>query len=187
MVLLVLVRLVFFVFKVQFLDYPFLFYFFFRSMENAQRQKEYREWKKLHDSNFLQKKLTRQKYYEPTNTLTKTQLKERREAVKQKVHDSVDQSRETATEINSNDIVKLNLQNRGASSREHRRPYFVRGFQSSSFLFKAPTPWPSLPLFLKFVSCPLFSVPPFLRYFRQFHHPHATPYCPNPTNQPSLV
>lgn len=25
-------------------------------MENAQRQKEYREWKKLHDSNFLQKK-----------------------------------------------------------------------------------------------------------------------------------
>ena len=95
MVLLVLVRLVFFVFKVQFLDYPFLFYFFFRSMENAQRQKEYREWKKLHDSNFLQKKLTRQKYYKPTNTLTKTQLKERREAVKQKVHDSVDQSRET--------------------------------------------------------------------------------------------
>ena len=44
---------------------------------------------------FFKKKLTRQKYYKPTNTLTKTQLKERREAVKEKVHDSVDQSRET--------------------------------------------------------------------------------------------
>ena len=39
---------------------------------NSQRQKEYRELKKLNDSNFLQKERTRQKtYYKPTNSLKK--------------------------------------------------------------------------------------------------------------------
>ena len=52
-------------------------------------------------------------------------------------------------------------------------------------LFKAPTPWPSLPSpFLKPL-CPLPSVllHPLLRYFRQFPHPHANPSSPSPTNQ----
>ena len=55
-------------------------------------------------------------------------------------------------------------------------------------LFKAPTPWPSLPHFLKSL-CPLPSVLfyPLLNYFRQFPHPHANPSCPNLTNQPFLV
>ena len=47
--------------------------------------------------------------------------------------------------------------------------------------FKAPTPWPSLLPYLSkiLVSLPLFSVPPLLRYFRQFSppHPHASLFC----------
>ena len=39
-------------------------------------------------------------------------------------------------------------------------------------LLRAPTSWPNLSPFLK----SLFH--PFLRYFRQFLHPHRTPYCP---------
>ena len=55
-------------------------------------------------------------------------------------------------------------------------------------LFKAPTPWPSLPPFLK----PLFPLlsflfHPLLRHFTHFPHPQATSSCPNPTNQPYLV
>ena len=45
----------------------------------------------------------------------------------------------------------------------------VRNGGSSPPFFQAPTPWPSLPsLFKIFFSPPLFSVPPPLRYFRQF-------------------
>ena len=53
---------------------------------------------------------------------------------------------------------------------------------------KAPTPWPSTPLVLKSL-LPLFSFlfNTLLEYFRQTPHPHATPSCPNPTNQFSLV
>ena len=55
-------------------------------------------------------------------------------------------------------------------------------------LFKAPTPWSSLPLFLKsFFALPSFLSRPFLSYLRQFPHPHTTPSCPNLTNQPFLV
>ena len=55
-------------------------------------------------------------------------------------------------------------------------------------LFKAPTPWLSLPPFLKFLfSLPTFLFHPLLRYFRQFPHPHAIPSCHNLTNQFSLV
>ena len=34
---------------------------------------------------------------------------------------------------------------------------------------------------------PSFLFHPMLRYFRQFPHPQATPYCPNPINQLSLA
>ena len=55
-------------------------------------------------------------------------------------------------------------------------------------LFKAPTLCPSLPpLFKIFVPLPSFLPYPLLTYFRQSHHPQATPSCPNTTNQPSLV
>ena len=55
-------------------------------------------------------------------------------------------------------------------------------------LFKAPTPWPRLPIFFKSLfPLPSFLFHPLLRYFRQFPLPHATPSCPNLTNQPSLV
>ena len=43
------------------------------------------------------------------------------------------------------------------------------------------------PLFLKSVSPPLFSVRPSYGILDSSTYPHATPYCPNPTNQPSLV
>ena len=43
------------------------------------------------------------------------------------------------------------------------------------------------PLFLKSVSPPLFSARPSYGILDSSTYPHATPYCPNPTNQPSLV
>ena len=52
-----------------------------------------------------------------------------------------------------------------------------------------PAPSPSLrhppsltPFFKSLFPLPSF-LHPFLRYFRQFPHPHATPSCPNPTHQ----
>ena len=54
-------------------------------------------------------------------------------------------------------------------------------------LFKAPTPWPSLPsLFKIFVSPPLFSVPPSFKVFRQFPPPSQPPSAliQPPTNLP---
>ena len=53
---------------------------------------------------------------------------------------------------------------------------------------KAPTPWPSPPPRFKIFASPLlFSVQPPFRVFQTDPHPHATPSCPNPTNQFSLV
>ena len=79
-------------FKVQHLNYSSLFYFLLAVWEKltlTSRQKKYCERKKLSGSNFLQKERTRQKKYQnPKNTLTKAQLKERREAVKQRVYAS---------------------------------------------------------------------------------------------------
>ena len=47
-------------------------------------------------------------------------------------------------------------------------------------LFKAPTPWPSLPPFLKSLfALPSFVFHPLLKYFRQLPHSHTTPSCPN--------
>ena len=47
-------------------------------------------------------------------------------------------------------------------------------------LFKAPTPWPTLPTFLKsLVALPSFLFHPLLKYCRQFPHPRTTTSCPN--------
>ena len=55
-------------------------------------------------------------------------------------------------------------------------------------LFKAPTSWPSLSPFLKFLFALLsFLLHTLLRCFRQFPPPSQKPSCPNLTNQPSLV
>ena len=55
-------------------------------------------------------------------------------------------------------------------------------------LFKAHTPWPGLPHFLKSLfALSSFLFYPLFRYFRQFPHSHKTLSCPNMTNQPSLV
>ena len=57
-----------------------------------------------------------------------------------------------------------------------------------SFL-RHPPPDPACPSPLLKSLFPLtfFLLHPILKYFGQFAHPHATPYCPNPTSQPSLV
>ena len=75
-------------------------------------------------------------------------------------------------------INRKNLQNKHNSQG---------GSTPSPFLWHPPLdPACPLPLFIIFASSPLFSVqPPW--YFRQFPHPHATPCCPNPTNQTSLL
>ena len=52
---------------------------------NAQRQKEYRERKKLESGEFLEKEKNRQKkYYKKTSGLNKKQLNERRKAVNER-------------------------------------------------------------------------------------------------------
>ena len=54
-----------------------------------------------------------------------------------------------------------------------------------------PTPWPSLirptsSIFKIFVSPPLFSVPPLLRYFKQFSLPSRNPLLPQ-SDQPTFL
>ena len=56
---------------------------------NAEQQKEYRERKKLESDEFLEKERKRQKtYYVKTTQLKKKELKERRQAVKERVQRS---------------------------------------------------------------------------------------------------
>ena len=61
-------------------------------------------------------------------------------------------------------------------------------FSGSPPFLRHPTLDPACPPFSKsFFPLPSFLFHPLLRYFRQFPHPHAVPYCPNPTNQLSFV
>ena len=102
---------------------------------NAEKQKEYRERKKLQSGSFLEKERKRQKKnYVKTAELTKKQLKERRE----KVNERVKRSRKATkmlTEImnvSSSDtcdtdasvsplLVSINFPGRGESSRKRKR------------------------------------------------------------------
>ena len=53
---------------------------------NAEKQKDYRQRKKLVSDEFLEKERKRQKtYYVKTSQLKKNELKKRREAVKERV------------------------------------------------------------------------------------------------------
>ena len=91
---------------------------------NAQRQKKYRERKKLSDPNFLKRESMRQKrYYKPTKTLTKSQLKKRREAVKRRVEDSRSRAKQAREirETSRADVIKTDFSKRGESSRKRRR------------------------------------------------------------------
>ena len=55
-------------------------------------------------------------------------------------------------------------------------------------LLKYPPVDPACTPFLKSLfPSPLFYSTPVWGILGSFPHPHATPYCPNPTNQPSLV
>ena len=63
-------------------------------------------------------------------------------------------------------------------------PWFIRGSSSPPPLFKAPTPWTSLPPFKNLYLPPLISVP---APSKVFPHPHTILSCPNPTKQPFLV
>ena len=60
-------------------------------------------------------------------------------------------------------------------------PQFLRRFQPPPFLRHPPLAPSLLKTLFPLLS---FLFHPLLRYFRQFSHPHATPSCPNPTNQP---
>ena len=65
---------------------------------------------------------------------------------------------------------------------------FVRGFQPLPRHFlRHPSLDPACPLVFKiFASPPLFSVLPPFKVFQTIPHHHATPYCPNPIQQPSF-
>ena len=70
------------------LDSFFISFFFRRTMvkTNTQKQREYREPKKLNDPKFLEKERKQQKaYYVKTSNLSKNKLKERRIDIKERV------------------------------------------------------------------------------------------------------
>jgi len=61
---------------------------------NAQKQREYRERKKLNDGNFLEKERRRQKkYYIPVENLSKSEHKKRKESIRSRVKKSRDESK----------------------------------------------------------------------------------------------
>ena len=111
---------------------------------NAQKQREYRERKKLNDPKFLEKERKRQKaYYVKTSNLSKKELKERRIDVKERVRRSRDQKKillenlrnensyASSTDTMSNDadtdgtispmIVSIPFPKRGEASRKRKR------------------------------------------------------------------
>ena len=111
---------------------------------NTQKQRKYRERKKLNDSKFLEKKRKRQKaYYVKTSNLSKKELKERRIEVKERPRRSWDQKKilleklrnensyASSTDTVSNDadtdgtispmIVSIPFPKRGEASRKMKR------------------------------------------------------------------
>ena len=104
---------------------------------NAEKQKEYRERKKLESDEFLEKERKRQKkYYVKTTQLKKKELKERRQAVKERVQRSRAQKKALIEKIRKENescassdtngsftpmIVSLQFPKRGEASRKRKR------------------------------------------------------------------
>ena len=103
---------------------------------NAEKQKEYRERKKLESDEFLEKERKRQrKHYVKTTQLKKKELKERRQAVKERVQRSRAQKKALIEKIRENEscassdtngtftpmIVSLQFPKRGEASRKRKR------------------------------------------------------------------
>ena len=104
---------------------------------NAEKQKEYRERKKLESDEFLEKERKRQKtYYVKTTQLKKKELKERRQAAKERVQRSrtqkkalIEKIREENESCASSDtngtftpmMVSLQFPKRGEASRKRKR------------------------------------------------------------------
>lgn len=109
---------------------------------NAQKQKDYRERKKLEDSAFLQKERKRQKvYYVKTSNLSRKELTSRRIAVKERVQRSRDRKKallleqmtsessyasSTTTDVNTDGtmspmVVSIPFPKKGEASRKRKR------------------------------------------------------------------
>ena len=104
---------------------------------NAEKQKDYRERKKLVSDEFLEKERKRQKmYYVKTSQLKKNELKKRREAVKERVRRSraqkkalIDKIREDSESCTTAEtdrkfspmMVSLQFPKRGEASRKRRK------------------------------------------------------------------
>ena len=67
--------------------------------------------------------MRQKQYYKPTKTLTKIQLKKRREAVKRRVDDSRSRAKQAREmrETSHADVIKMDFSKRGESSRKCRR------------------------------------------------------------------
>jgi len=98
---------------------------------NAQKQREYRERKKLNDGNFLEKERRRQKkYYIPVENLSKSEHKKRKESIRSRVKKSRDESKtllQRAKELISQSspipscfVVRMPFPAKGNSSRKGR-------------------------------------------------------------------
>ena len=64
--------------------------------------------------------------------------------------------------------------------------YLVRGFLPPHSLRHPLLDLASPPLLKSLFPLLSFLFHSLLRYFRQFPHPHATPFCPNPSHKPYL-
>ena len=67
--------------------------------------------------------MRQKRYYKPTKTLTKSQLKKRQEAVKRRVEDSRSRAKQAREirETSRTDVIKIDFLKRGESSRKRRR------------------------------------------------------------------
>ena len=67
--------------------------------------------------------MRQKQYYKPTKTLTKIQLKKRREAVKRRADDSRSRAKQAREmrETSHADVIKMDFSKRGESSRKCRR------------------------------------------------------------------
>ena len=67
--------------------------------------------------------MRQKQYYKPTKTLTKIQLKKRREAVKRRIDDSRSRAKQAREmrETSHADVIKMDFSKRGESSRKCRR------------------------------------------------------------------